>query len=70
LAINSVKKHHEVLSGIMFTAAVGGALGPVIIGTVGDWVGLGISLHYLFLPMLVVFSMIFWVKPLKMSAKY
>ena len=64
LALNSVTKHHEVLSGLMFTALIGGALGPVIIGNIGDLFGLKISLHYLFLPLLVVLSVAFWAKPL------
>ena len=68
LALNSVKKNHEVLSGVMFTAAIGGALGPVIIGTVGDWFGLGTSLHYLFLPLLVVLIVAFWAKPLVVNS--
>ena len=64
LAFNSVTKHHEALSGFMFTAAVGGALGPAIVGNLGDCFGLGTSLHYLFLPLLVVLSVAFWAKPL------
>ena len=64
LAFNSVTKHHEALSGFMFTATIGGALGPVIIGSMGDRFGLGMSLHYLFIPLLVVLSVAFWAKPL------
>jgi fucose permease len=64
LALNSVSRHHEVLSGFMFTASVGGALGPVIVGSMGDLFGLGISLNYLFLPLLIVLSVAFWAKPL------
>ncbi|MDR1156339.1 MAG: MFS transporter [Bacteroidales bacterium] len=64
LALNSVSRHHEVLSGFMFTAFIGGALGPVIIGSMGDRLGLGISLHYLFLPLSVVLSVAFLAKPL------
>ena len=64
LALNSVNKHHEALAGLMYTASIGGALGPVIIGSMGDLFGLGTSLHYLFLPLLVVFSVAFWAKPL------
>jgi FHS family L-fucose permease-like MFS transporter len=45
-------------------ASLGGALGPVIIGNLGDLFGLGVSLNYLFLPLLVVFSVAFWAKPL------
>ena len=64
LAFNSVTKHHEALSGFMFTATIGGALGPLIIGNTGDWFGLQTALHYLFLPLLVVLSVAFWAKPL------
>jgi fucose permease len=64
LALNSVTKHHEVLSGFMFTASVGGALGPVVAGSMGDIFGLRISLSFLFLPLLIVLSVAFWAKPL------
>jgi MFS transporter, FHS family, L-fucose permease len=64
LALNSVEKDHEILSGILFTASVGGAMGPVIIGSMGDFLGLGVSLNYLFLPLLIVLSVAFWAKPL------
>lgn len=64
LAINSVPKHHEILSGVMYTASLGGALGPVMVGTIGDSWGLRASLDILFLPFLVVLSVAFWAKPL------
>jgi FHS family L-fucose permease-like MFS transporter len=64
LAINSVPKHHEVLSGVMYTASLGGALGPAIVGSIGDSFGLRASLDILFLPFLVVLSVAFWAKPL------
>jgi len=68
LAFNSVTRHHEVLSGFMFTAAIGGALGPVVIGNMGDMFGLGTSLHYLFIPLLVVLSVAFWAEPLRSNS--
>jgi fucose permease len=64
LAINSVNKNHETLTGCMFTATIGGALGPFIIGSLGDRWGLHTSLHYIYLPLLVVLSVAFWAKPL------
>lgn len=64
LAINSVSKHHEILSGVLYTASLGGALGPFIVGTIGDSFGLRASLDILFLPFLVVLSVAFWAKPL------
>lgn len=64
LALNSVRRHHEILSGLMFTASIGGAIGPFIIGNLGDIFGLRISLNYLFLAFLIVLSVAFWSKPL------
>ncbi len=64
LAINSVPKHHEILSGVLYTASLGGALGPIIVGTIGDSFGLRTSLDILFLPFLIVLSVAFWAKPL------
>jgi fucose permease len=64
LAINSVPKHHEVVSGVLYTASLGGALGPFIVGSIGDSFGLRTSLSILFLPFLVVLSVGFWAKPL------
>ncbi len=54
-------KHRD--SGLMFTASVGGALGPVIIGSMGDLMGLKVSLNYLFLPLLIILSVPLWAKP-------
>ena len=64
LALNSVEKGHEILSGFLFTASIGGALGPVIIGSMGDLFGLRVSLNYLFFPLLIVLSVAFCAKPL------
>ena len=40
LALNSVKVHHGAFSGILCTGIFGGALVPLFIGVVGDWLGL------------------------------
>lgn len=64
LALNSVAKHHEALSGFMFTASIGGALGPVVIGVIGDAFGLQVAMNVLFLPLLIVLSVAFWARPL------
>ena len=40
LALNSVSAHHGAFSGILCTGIFGGALVPLLIGVVGDWVGL------------------------------
>lgn len=64
LAINSVSDNHEVLTGFMFTASIGGALGPFLMGALGDQWGLHASLHYIYLPLIIVLSVAFWARPL------
>jgi len=64
LALNSVEKHHGAFSGILCTGIFGGALIPFVIGWVGDWVGLRISMCILFLTLSYILSISFWAKPL------
>jgi fucose permease len=40
LALNSVEQHHGAFSGILCTGIVGGAVSPLVIGQLGDLVGL------------------------------
>lgn len=40
LALNSVEEHHGAFSGILCTGIVGGAVSPLLIGLLGDVVGL------------------------------
>ena len=40
LALNSIKEHHGSFSGILCTGIIGGAIVPLIIGWLGDHVGL------------------------------
>ena len=40
LALNSVAEHHGSFSGILCTAIVGGAIAPLVVGWLGDRVGL------------------------------
>ena len=64
LAINSVTKHHEFLTGFMYTATVGAAIGPFIIGLLSDHGGLRLGLHYIYLAFGIILSVPFWAKPL------
>ncbi len=64
LALNSVDKHHESLTGFLYTASIGGAFGPFIIGTFSDISGLRSSLNYIYLPLLFIAFIIFWAKPI------
>jgi len=64
LALNSVEKHHGAFSGILCTGIFGGALIPFVIGWIGDFVGLRISMCILFLTLIYILSISFWAKPL------
>jgi FHS family L-fucose permease-like MFS transporter len=68
LALNSVAEHHGSFSGILSTAIVGGAVVPVIIGGIGDRVGLRTGLAFLYVTFGFVLSVGFWAKPLISNA--
>jgi len=68
LALNSVAEHHGSFSGILSTAIVGGAVVPVIIGGIGDRVGLRTGLTFLYVTFGFVLSVGFWAKPLISNA--
>lgn len=64
LGLNSVKSHHGSLSGILCTGIAGGAIMPLIVGFIGDLVGLKAGILFLVLPLLFILSIGFWAKPL------
>jgi fucose permease len=64
LALNSVAEHHGSFAGILCTAIVGGAFGPMIIGRIGDVFGLRAGMSFLYLTFGCVLSVGFWAKPL------
>ena len=64
LALNSVAEHHGSFSGILSTAIVGGAVVPVIIGGIGDRLGLRSGIAFLYVTFGFVLSVGFWAKPL------
>jgi fucose permease len=68
LALNSVAEHHGSFSGILSTAIVGGAVVPVIIGRIGDRIGLRAGLTFLYVTFAFVLSVGFWAKPLISNA--
>jgi FHS family L-fucose permease-like MFS transporter len=68
LALNSVAEHHGSFAGILCTAIVGGAFGPVIIGRIGDLFGLRTGMSFLYLTFGCVLSAGFWAKPLITNA--
>jgi MFS transporter, FHS family, L-fucose permease len=68
LALNSVSEHHGPFTGILSTGIMGGAVGPVIIGRLGDHFGLRSGLYFLYLTFGCVLSVGFWAKPLITNA--
>jgi len=64
LALNSLDKHHGSFSGILCTGIVGGAIVPVVIGWLGDMLGLRAGMFFLYITLAYVLSVGFWAKPL------
>jgi MFS transporter, FHS family, L-fucose permease len=68
LALNSVAEHHGSFTGILTTGIMGGAVVTVIIGRVGDHLGLRTAMALLYLSFGYVWSVGFWAKPLISNA--
>ena len=64
LALNSMKSHHGSFSGILCSGIIGGALVPLIIGAIGDLIGLLGGMTFLYITLGYIFSIGFWANPL------
>jgi len=64
LALNSVSEHHGPFAGILSTGIMGAAVGPVIIGRIGDYAGLRAGMAFLYLTFGCVLSVGFWARPI------
>jgi fucose permease len=64
LALNSVAEYHGSFSGILGTGIIGGAVVPVVIGRIGDYLGLRSGLAFLYVTFGVLLSVGFWARPL------
>ncbi|HEY4110801.1 sugar MFS transporter [Puia sp.] len=64
LALNSIGEHHGSFAGIMVTGIIGGAIVPLIIGGLGDVLGLRTGMFFLYITMGYILSVGFWAKPL------
>ena len=64
LALNSVKEHHGSFAGIIVTGIIGGAILPLIVGWLGDHIGLRLGMCVLFLTLGYILSIGFWAKPI------
>ena len=64
LALNSIDEHHGSFAGIMVTGIIGGAIVPLIIGGLGDALGLRTGMFFLYGTLGYILSVGFWAKPL------
>lgn len=64
LGLNSVSEHHGSVSGILVTGIAGGAIMPLIVGSLGDFFGLRIGMMFLYITFAYILSIGFWAKPL------
>lgn len=64
LALNSVDAHHGSFSGILCTAITGGAVVPLVVGSLGDLFGLRQGMLFLYLTLGYILSIGFWARPL------
>ena len=64
LGLNSVSTHHGTLAGILCTGIVGGAIVPLVIGGLSDFIGLRSAMFLIYITLGYLFSMGLWAKPL------
>nr|WP_121271866.1 MFS transporter [Pedobacter schmidteae] len=64
LALNSVAQHHGSFSGILCSGIFGGALVPLIIGSLGDAIGLRYALMFLYLTLAYILFLAYYAKPM------
>ncbi len=70
LALNSVAHHHGTFSGILCTGIAGGAIVPLIIGWLGEIIGLQAAMTFLFITLGYILSIGLWAKPLIKNATF
>ena len=68
LGLNSIPKHHGALSGILCSGILGGAVAPLIVGTIGEHIGLRMSLLLVFVLLAFLLSISFWARPIVSNA--
>ncbi len=64
LALNSVAEEHGSFAGILVTGIIGGAIVQLIIGWLGNFVGLRAGMCFLYITMGYILSIGFWARPI------
>ncbi len=70
LALNSMSEHHGSFAGILCTGIVGGAVVPLVIGRLGDVIGLREGMMFLYLTFGCVLSLGLWSRPIITNATF
>jgi len=70
LGLNSVVSNHGTFAGILCTGIVGGAVVPLVIGGLSDYIGLKAAMLLLYITLAYLFSMGIWAKPLVNNAVF
>jgi MFS transporter, FHS family, L-fucose permease len=63
-ALNSVTRNHGAFSGILCTGILGGAIVPLLVGVLGDHLGLRTALLTVFATLGFILSVSWWARPL------
>ncbi|MBC9797757.1 MFS transporter [Sinomicrobium weinanense] len=64
LALNSMAVHHGSFAGILCSGIFGGALIPLIIGALGDWLGLRTAFLFIYITLGYIYFISVYAKPL------
>jgi len=64
LALNSVEEHHGSFAGILMTGIAGGAVVPLIVGSLGDIFGLRGGMLFLYVTFGYILSISLWADPI------
>lgn len=64
LALNSVPAHHGAFAGILCTGIIGGAIGPLLVGLIGEAAGLRAGLTLAFVTLAYILLLSFRARPL------
>ena len=64
LGLNSVSKNHSILTGILLTGIIGGAIFPFIIASIGQLFGLKIGMHTILFGLIYLSYVGFKAKPI------
>lgn len=64
LGLNSVPRHHGAFSGVLCTGILGGAVVPLLVGVLGDAIGLRAAMCVAFLTLAYILGVSAWARPL------